>query len=82
MTFKVDDIERALARLEAASVPVTGVYLHDPQWREAFIHPRHAHGLLVQIAQAAPGFPPLPGEMTIDDVLAGNGTNGNLVESP
>jgi len=82
LTFKVDDIERAVARLEAVHVPLTGVYLDDPNWREAFIHPRDGHGVLVQLAQAAPGFPPLAGAMTVEHVLAGRGANGTLIESP
>jgi methylmalonyl-CoA/ethylmalonyl-CoA epimerase len=82
VTFKVDDIGAAIARLEAAGVPLTGVYLDDPEWREAFVHPRDGHGVLVQIAEAAPGFPSMPEGMTIEDVLAGRGDNGTLIESP
>jgi methylmalonyl-CoA/ethylmalonyl-CoA epimerase len=82
VTFKVADIELAIARLREARIPMIGAYLDDPQWREVFVHPRDASGVLVQFAQPAPGFPPPPGERTIDDILAGHGATGTGVPSP
>jgi hypothetical protein len=70
LTFKVPDIEAALDGASAAGFDPVGVRLDDPQWKEAFLHPRQATGVVVQLAQAefewispAPeGFPaPAPG---------------------
>lgn len=83
VTFKVDDLDGALERLRAAGTPLTGLYRDDPSWQEVFIHPRDASGVLVQIAQAAPGAWTSPDEgQTIEAVLAGNGTRGTGEASP
>jgi len=55
--FLVTDIEDALARIKACGIEPVGVNLADPGWKEAFIHPRDAHGIVVQVAQQA-GPPP------------------------
>jgi catechol 2,3-dioxygenase-like lactoylglutathione lyase family enzyme len=52
LTFKVPDIEEALGRVGQAGFEPVGVRLSDPQWREAFLHPRQATGVVVQLAQA------------------------------
>jgi methylmalonyl-CoA/ethylmalonyl-CoA epimerase len=54
LTFKVPDIERALTEAEAAGCPPVSVNLDDPEWKEAFLHPRSALGVVVQLAQEAP----------------------------
>ncbi|MGE3619360.1 MAG: VOC family protein [Acidimicrobiia bacterium] len=85
VTFKVNDLRAAIALLEDRSVPLTGLYLGDPNWLEVFIHPRDAQGVLVQLAQAPPGFPAPPGDLTIEDILAGKGSptgEGNGIPSP
>jgi catechol 2,3-dioxygenase-like lactoylglutathione lyase family enzyme len=51
LTFKVPDIEDALGRVRGAGFEPVGVRLEDPQWREAFLHPRQAFGVVVQVAQ-------------------------------
>ena len=53
LTFKVADIEVALAEAEAAGYPPVSVDLSDPEWKEAFLHPKAAHGIVVQLAQAS-----------------------------
>jgi catechol 2,3-dioxygenase-like lactoylglutathione lyase family enzyme len=53
LTFKVPDIVATIAAAEAAGYPAIGVAVDDPVWKEAFFHPRSAHGVLVQVAQAA-----------------------------
>jgi catechol 2,3-dioxygenase-like lactoylglutathione lyase family enzyme len=66
LTFKVPDIEDALERAERVGFEPVGVQLSDPHWKEGFLHPRQATGVVVQLAQAdydwsspAPeGFPP------------------------
>jgi hypothetical protein len=54
LTFKVGDIEAAVAAAEAAGYPPVSVNLEDPEWKEAFLHPKSAHGVVVQLAQEAP----------------------------
>ena len=34
-------------------VPMFGISVDQDQWKEVFIHPRDAHGVLLQIAQSA-----------------------------
>lgn len=67
LTYKVADIEAALADAEAAGYRPVGVDLSDPGWKEAFLHPKDAPGVVVQLAQSGgdgewvspppPGFP-------------------------
>lgn len=53
MTFKVPDIEAALAETEAAGFRPVGIDLSDPGWKEAFLHPKDAPGVVIQIVQSA-----------------------------
>lgn len=52
LTFTVPDIELALDEARQAGLDPVNVDLSDPQWREAFLHPRQASGIVVQLAQA------------------------------
>jgi len=52
VTLKVTGIEDQVERLREAGVPLTLVNLENPGWKEAFIHPSHAHGVLVQLAES------------------------------
>ena len=49
--FLVADIEDTLARIKAFGIEPVGVNLTDPAWKEAFLHPRDAHGIVIQVAQ-------------------------------
>ena len=51
--FIVSDIERTLARIRALGLEPIGVDLDHPNWKEAFLHPRSAHGIVIQVAQQA-----------------------------
>jgi methylmalonyl-CoA/ethylmalonyl-CoA epimerase len=51
--FLVPDIETTLARIRAAGIDPVGVNLANPDWKEAFLHPRDAHGIVIQVAQQA-----------------------------
>ena len=53
LTFVVPDIEQMLARMRAFGIEPVGVNLANPSWKEAFLHPRSAHGIVVQVAQQA-----------------------------
>lgn len=52
LTFKVDDIEAGLARMADLGIEPTKVDLSDPNWKEAFLHPRLGVGTVIQLAQA------------------------------
>ena len=49
--FMVSDIATALARIRAFGIEPVGVDLSHPEWQEAFLHPRVAHGIVIQVAQ-------------------------------
>ena len=49
-TFKVPDITEAIDQCQAAGYQVVGANLDDPQWQEAFLHPKQSHGIVIQIA--------------------------------
>src|SRR5258707_7761496 len=53
LTYKVDDLEATLARVEAAGYTPVSVDLSDPMWKEAFLLPRDAHGTVVQLAESS-----------------------------
>ena len=50
ITFEVDDIDTAVAALDARGIEWFGL-VHHPIWSEVFIHPRGNGGTLVQLAQ-------------------------------
>ncbi len=56
--FLVTDIQDALARIKAHGITPVGVNLANPGWKEAFLHPRNAHGIVIQVAQQAGPPPP------------------------
>ena len=51
LTFKVKDIDLAIARAEHLGFRVVGVDVSDPNWKEAFVHPATTHGVLIQLAE-------------------------------
>jgi catechol 2,3-dioxygenase-like lactoylglutathione lyase family enzyme len=53
LTFKVADLGAALDVVRARGFDPVGVDRTDPTWQEAFLHPRQAMGIVVQLAQAA-----------------------------
>ena len=64
LNFLVSDITEALARTRAFGIEPVGVSLDHPRWKEAFLHPRQAHGIVIQLAQqeGSPVSPP-PAEL-------------------
>ncbi|HMF84410.1 MAG TPA: VOC family protein [Acidimicrobiia bacterium] len=52
LTYKVDDLATTLDRVRTAGYQPVNVDLSDPDWKEAFLHPREAHGTVVQLAEA------------------------------
>jgi hypothetical protein len=53
VTFKVDDIDDAVAAVSDAGYPPARVNTANPSWQEAFLHPKQSHGIVVQLAQSA-----------------------------
>ena len=65
LTFKVPDVRAAIADVNASGYDVVNESFDNPDWQEAFLHPKQSHGIVVQLAQ--PGGetpwttpPPLP----------------------
>ncbi|HEX3461270.1 MAG TPA: VOC family protein [Acidimicrobiales bacterium] len=56
LTFKVPDIRAALDAARHAGFDPIGVDFSDPEWQEAFIHPKQATGIVVQMAEAGSGW--------------------------
>ncbi len=52
-TFVVPDIHATLARVRAAGIEPVRVGLASPTWKEAFLHPKNAYGIVVQVAQTS-----------------------------
>jgi hypothetical protein len=65
VTFTVPSLDEISARAEAVGYDVVGRDDSDPEWREAFLHPKQALGIVVQFAQPGPSdgtaFTPPPG---------------------
>jgi hypothetical protein len=53
MTFKVHDLAAALEILKEKGFNPTGVSLANPWWKELFLYPKEACGIVVQLAQAS-----------------------------
>jgi catechol 2,3-dioxygenase-like lactoylglutathione lyase family enzyme len=52
VTFKVPDFHAALDRARAHGYEPVGIDDRSPSWKEAFLHPKQAQGIVVQLAQA------------------------------
>jgi methylmalonyl-CoA/ethylmalonyl-CoA epimerase len=57
LTFKVPDLEAALEVVREHGYDPIGVDLSDDDWKESFLHPKQACGIVVQIAQASGEMP-------------------------
>jgi methylmalonyl-CoA/ethylmalonyl-CoA epimerase len=68
ITFKVNDVEAAAHRATEQGFETTGLNIH-PDWSEVFLHPRTAHGALIQMA-AWPESASWKGP-TLEEVLGG-----------
>ena len=53
ITFETSDIQKAKALLEKNNIPYFGYEETDDGWKELFIHPKDAFGVLIQIAEMA-----------------------------
>src|SRR6185437_14138415 len=55
------------ASIKAAGIEPVGVNLSSPGWKEAFLHPRDAHGIVIQVAQQASSPPPAAPPLDLPD---------------
>lgn len=55
VTFRVEDIAVASREAVAMGFEVVGFDDSDPDWKECFVHPRSANGVLIQLAQFPEG---------------------------
>ena len=52
LTFKVPNLESAIETVRRAGMEPIGINMSDPEWMEAFLHPKAAGGIVVQLAEA------------------------------
>jgi methylmalonyl-CoA/ethylmalonyl-CoA epimerase len=62
VTFKVPDLDEACYSAREMGHDVVSRDDSDPSWKEAFLHPKRAQGIVVQMVDAAPppASPPAP----------------------
>ena len=51
-TFQVDSLRQALDELRGHGYEPVQVDASNPHWREAFIHPKQGHGVLIQLFES------------------------------
>jgi methylmalonyl-CoA/ethylmalonyl-CoA epimerase len=57
VTFKVPDLAAARAHASALGYGVVGYNAREPRWKELFLHPKDAQGIVVQVVES-PDDPP------------------------
>jgi methylmalonyl-CoA/ethylmalonyl-CoA epimerase len=57
VTFTVPSLALACERADSHGYRIVGRDESDPAWKEAFLHPRQALGIVVQLAEPAPSAP-------------------------
>jgi methylmalonyl-CoA/ethylmalonyl-CoA epimerase len=61
-TFMVPDIIATIEELGAAGYEAINVNLGNEHWQEAFLHPKQAHGIVIQLGQSTVQQPPDPAD--------------------
>lgn len=51
LTFKVPDLADAIERVRKFGIEPVGIDFSHPEWLEAFLHPKQATGVVVQLAE-------------------------------
>jgi len=51
LTFKVPDLADAIERVRTFGIEPVGIDFSHPEWLEAFLHPKQATGVVVQLAE-------------------------------
>ena len=54
VTFKVPRLSEACRRARALGYDIVGRDESDPSWKEAFLHPKQALGIVVELVETAP----------------------------
>ena len=54
LTFKVPSLDAICDRAALLGYTVVGLDRSDPHWHEAFLHPKQAQGIVVQIVESKP----------------------------
>ncbi len=67
----VEDLEAAVAGLEAEGYEVVDIAFERPDWFEAFLRPRSAFGALVQLVQTPLDWSAIRTDVTLEQVLDG-----------
>ena len=52
LTFKLADLDATIEGARSIGMEPIGIDRSDPEWQEAFLHPKQAFGIVVQLAQA------------------------------
>lgn len=60
VTFKVPSLEDAAERARRCGYDVVGWFDAVPAWKECFLHPKQAQGIVVQLAESNPQLEPGP----------------------
>ena len=76
--FLVADINETLSSVRALGIEPVGVNLLNARWKEAFLHPRDAYGIVIQIAEQS--IPPASCAPPADLPAPGPAANFALVE--
>lgn len=63
VTFKVPSLRRARTRAEGLGYQLVGYDDRSPHWKEAFLHPKQAQGIVVQLAEFSGGSNPPRAEL-------------------
>jgi methylmalonyl-CoA/ethylmalonyl-CoA epimerase len=58
VTFTVPSLDDACDRARASGYSIVGYDDSEPEWKEAFLHPRQAQGIVVQFAETNGAHPP------------------------
>ena len=75
LTFKVPNLADALTEVRRHGLEPIGINTGDPEWMEAFLHPKQSSGIVVQIAEApSPWSSPPPHDYPADRRMRRDGT--------
>ncbi|MCB0989410.1 MAG: VOC family protein [Acidimicrobiales bacterium] len=61
ITFKVADLDEAIATARGAGYQVVGENRENEDWQEAFLHPKSSHGIVIQLAYQGSNADGVPG---------------------
>jgi methylmalonyl-CoA/ethylmalonyl-CoA epimerase len=69
VTYHVDSIESAIAIADQLDIEVVGTWFDRADYKEAFLHPRSNHGVLLQLVEVTPEYQPMGIDSTFDEFL-------------